>query len=579
MAKTYADPAVYNERVNVNDLDRLLLANSDNNATEYATIGSILSKAATANDIVKMQADSHHLTDQYNYSADVIEGASILSTGVLESYAGRGSLFFRLSKDGTADKIYGCTILTYQWYSSVLDLDSGSDSLGRTTSNNPPEGAKYCGLTIDTTLDYSNILIQKTGEYKSRADNHFLLNEYNYSADVVEGASIPITGVLESYADRGVLFFRLSKDGTADEISGCTILAYQWYSSVLDLGSGSDSLGRTTSNNPPEGAKYCGLTIDTTLDYSNILIQKTGEIADNLSVLGSTLNNSVGENCFANNLRTDLKILGFGNSFMRNSVHYLSKIASSGITVNLKIGNLYTGGTQLHQHLAALNDKTTPYVWNKYENGVNTETLNNQTGEYGLLNERWDAIILHQYTPWDYPFMPTLGLLIEKIISILGYCPKFYLNATWAGSLDNNVTYYGYATEIEMWEAVMDYNKEASRNSGVVNIIPTGTAVQNARTLSFANDYNRFVNAQGDWHHLNPAGGFIAACTIYEKIVRPLNGVSCDQTSFRILAETSLAPSSIIDSGILVTDTNYQVLCNSAIEAVKNPAVVTTITG
>lgn len=101
---------------------------------------------------------------------------------------------------------------------------------------------------------------------------------------------------------------------------------------------------------------------------------------------------------------------------------------------------------------------------------------------------------------------------------------------------------------------------------------------KNARTLSFADDYGRFVNIQGnDYHHLNPAGGFIAACTIYEKIIYPLNNKHCSETSFRITEDTALPPQTIVEPGILVTDDNYFSMCQSAIEAVQDPNSVKSI--
>jgi hypothetical protein len=83
------------------------------------------------------------------------------------------------------------------------------------------------------------------------------------------------------------------------------------------------------------------------------------------------------------------------------------------------------------------------------------------------------------------------------------------------------------------------------------------------------------VNNSPDLHHLNPAGGFIAACTLYQKIVAPLNGIACSQTTFRITSETAMPPDNNVQPGILVTDSNYAALCKCAIDAVNNPFVIT----
>jgi len=131
---------------------------------------------------------------------------------------------------------------------------------------------------------------------------------------------------------------------------------------------------------------------------------------------------------------------------------------------------------------------------------------------------------------------------------------------------------------LEQWQYEIDANKQACIDSGIIqnSIIPTGTAIQNARTLSYADDYFRFVNSGGDWHHLNCAGGFIAACTLYEKIIYPLNGVHCSNTTFRIPVAEVLPPGIVpVDTNVIVTNDNYLDLCNSAIDAVENPNTVT----
>ena len=321
-----------------------------------------------------------------------------------------------------------------------------------------------------------------------------------------------------------------------------------------------------------------GLTSNIIIDYKDYINSVTNDTTTSRVVSqASEVNNSTGETNFANGVQTNLKVLAFGNSFMRNSIHYLSEIASSGVGVNLTIGNLYTGGTQLSNHLSAMKNNTSPYVWNKYENGVNTETQTGQTAKRGLKDERWDAVILHQYTPWTYPMQPVLNEVMSEIVEILGYCPKFYINATWATHEDYVLSQNGFATETIMWDSMLNLSRTAGVEAGIIpfSIIPTGTAIQNARTLSFADDYNRFVNAGVDWHHLNSAGGFIAACTIYQSIVSPLNKVDCSDTTFRINTPEALPPGSQNDPGIVVTNANYLAMCNSAIDAVGFPNTIT----
>lgn len=411
---------------------------------------------------------------------------------------------------------------------------------------------------------------------KSQIDAHSISEGYNFAKDVLVKRNLLSNGIMEYYSNRSVFFFKIQKTGVAQDISidSGGILQYAWYSDVPDYYTGSNCISRTSENTPPENAKYCGVLLSGT-SFNSIQVSRSEESSVSKSIEYSFINNSIGETLFQNGLISNLKILGFGNSFMRNSVYYLSKIAN-GLGVNLTVGNLYVGGVNLSTHLQYLKNDTANYSYYKDKDGLSVNSENGKTAKYGLLDESWDAIILHQYQPTSVmpnyePFEPYLSNIIKEIVKVLGYTPKFYINATWAGSLDSNSTYYGYETEQDMWNGVLSANIQASEDSGIINIIPTGTAIQNARTLSFADEYGRFVNIQGnDYHHLNPAGGFIAACTIYEKIIYPLNNKHCSETSFRITEDTALPPQTTTEPGILVTDENYNLLCQSAIEAVLN---------
>jgi hypothetical protein len=299
---------------------------------------------------------------------------------------------------------------------------------------------------------------------------------------------------------------------------------------------------------------------------------------------GSLLNNSVGENCFANGVRNNLKILCYGNSFMLNTAYYISSIAK-GCGVNLIVGDLYTGGTNLGSHISALRNNSAVYGWRKWIDGVQTINTSNVAPMTALLNEHWDAIIVHQYKPWVEPYQPNLNIFINMIVEKIGYCPKIYVNSTWGKHKDVVLERDGFETEEAMWEAMLDECKAACTKAGIkeFNIIPVGTAIQNARTLPWTDidtTYNRFCElydndgVSTDKSHLNGAGGFIAAATVYQKIVAPLNGVSCLNTTFRITEPVALPPQ-VTPMNTPVTDDNYQDLCNAVIAAVNNPSIIT----
>lgn len=475
------------------------------------------------------------------------------------------------------------------FYSSEPDFDTTAGFIRRITPVTFPlaidDGVEWITVDIlDTRWNAAQSVFVVQNDLLNSIDNKLNIEDFkiailnkndNYSTYAMKNTNLGSDGITNSFNGRGLVIARIEEGARYIRHSGFTAAAFGWWSSLPDLENQTNWLERNNSNYVIEGAKYVGIVFLYTEWPSEIHIISDKNEIQNISLL----NNSVGENCFANGVRNNLKILAYGNSFMMNTAFYLSSIAN-GCGVNLIVGDLYTGGTNLDDHYAALLNNNDVYGYMKWEDGVRTVNQTGQTPMRGLTDERWDAIIVHQYTPWSEPFEPLLNRFINLIIEKIGYCPKIYINSTWAGHEDYVEEQYGFQTELEMWEYMLNACKGACKDSGIAefSILPTGTAIQNARTLSWADSYNRFCNDNGDWHHLNPAGGFIAACTVFQKIVKPLNGVNCSVTTFRITEATNLPPSQVVQQGILVTDSNYLQLCSAAIAAVNNPNVITNIT-
>lgn len=64
-----------------------------------------------------------------------------------------------------------------------------------------------------------------------------------------------------------------------------------------------------------------------------------------------------------------------------------------------------------------------------------------------------------------------------------------------------------------MYNAVVSVTREQARKAGIKKIIPTGTALQDARTTKLGNDLTR------DGFHMSKGfGRYLAACTWFETI-------------------------------------------------------------
>jgi hypothetical protein len=129
------------------------------------------------------------------------------------------------------------------------------------------------------------------------------------------------------------------------------------------------------------------------------------------------------------------------------------------------------------------------------------------------------------------------------------------LHQTWA--YQQNSTHSGFANynkdQTTMYAAILDATTRAAAAENITLIIPSGTAVQNART-SFIGD-----NLCRDGYHLDyNIGRYTAACTWYETI-----------TGNTVLANTYIPPS--------LSDRNAEVARKAAHSAVQRPLSVSQI--
>ena len=120
---------------------------------------------------------------------------------------------------------------------------------------------------------------------------------------------------------------------------------------------------------------------------------------------------------------------------------------------------------------------------------------------------------------------------------------------------------YGFSSD-NMWEAYLSATKELIENTGITNIIPSGTAVMNARASYLNTSESREFTKDG-YHMSNGTGRYLAACTWFEYFISPRYGVSVLGNQLRMPE----APSP-------VTDDNAEFLQKCAVEAVLSPFLI-----
>lgn len=219
-----------------------------------------------------------------------------------------------------------------------------------------------------------------------------------------------------------------------------------------------------------------------------------------------------------------LKVLAIGNSFSDDSVDELWKIATSWGIEDVTIGMLYIGGTSLQDHYNNIlkGESGNNYTYFKYQ-GIHRTSRPDQTIKEGLIDEPWDVIMVQQvsglsgvYESYNTP-EPYLQTLLDYIKeNQLNENGQIALNMTWAYSkTSNHHDYWRYNRDQEtMYEAIVTTAQQVLNSFKDISfVIPTGTAIQNARP--FIGDHHM----TRDGYHLDhTTGRYIAAMTVFKAI-------------------------------------------------------------
>ena len=226
--------------------------------------------------------------------------------------------------------------------------------------------------------------------------------------------------------------------------------------------------------------------------------------------------------CNPNAAGKQIRILAIGNSFSEDAVeHYLSELLMEA-GYDPIVANCYIGGCTLQKHWenesSTDNAKRNSNSYRKLVRGAKT-TTDNVSIEYILRDELWDYVIFQQgnglYGIVDshYPYLDNFLTYVTGILTT-GYKTGYQMN--WAFPVDcTDTARFGHYDndQMKMYEACRDAAFTLQERSHLDIIIPTGTAIQNGRTSSLGDIFNR------DWGHLDlNHGRYTASCTWFEAI-------------------------------------------------------------
>ena len=215
--------------------------------------------------------------------------------------------------------------------------------------------------------------------------------------------------------------------------------------------------------------------------------------------------------------RDTLRILAIGNSFSQDAIeqNLWELFHEDGTTV--VVGNLYIGGCTLQRHFFNSRNDTPDYMYRKVVDGVRTE-YPHRTLEMGLADEPWDVVSFQQASGVSGmygTFQPYLRELVRFVQARTRPGVLLVWHQTWAYSADaTHPEFPNYGRDQQrMYKSILAAGKRAMREDGIRVVIPSGTAVQNARGTFLGDRMNR------DGYHLELTyGRFAAACTWYEAL-------------------------------------------------------------
>lgn len=239
-----------------------------------------------------------------------------------------------------------------------------------------------------------------------------------------------------------------------------------------------------------------------------------------------------------------IKILAIGNSFSQDATYYLHDLAACD-QIELKVVNLYIGGSNLERHWNNIMNDTPEYLYEK--NGESSEQY--VSVKQVLDSEEWDYIVTQQAS-YDSGLTETYYPFIEKIFKyITEKAPKseFLLQETWAYETDSN--HDGFVrydrNQRRMYEKLSQAYRAVADKLGV-RLIPCGDIIQNLRGMKPFDYEKGGMSLCRDGFHMDFIyGRYLLAAVWYKFLI----GNSVVHNSF--MPQTKLAPNTRCEKKIL----------------------------
>ena len=264
-----------------------------------------------------------------------------------------------------------------------------------------------------------------------------------------------------------------------------------------------------------------------------------------------------------------LKILAIGNSFALDGLKYLPElIEASDINadkVEIYLVNHGSASLQLYSELAQCDTLPASLYFEKIFGNSEIWPAESLAD---ILSYDWDIITIQQESKSAYDYTSYQPYLDQLTSFIKATCPNKGVvlgwNLVW-GVWPLNADDPGTSR----WQNNAETCRQMLSDTQYFSIlVPSGTAVQNARALGIDND-GHFLT-RDNWHMSYGAGRYVAACAWWEAIIAPWSGVSVVGNQ-GIHTITSYELSSSANPCMPVTSDNNIILQLCAAKAIEKP--------
>jgi len=210
------------------------------------------------------------------------------------------------------------------------------------------------------------------------------------------------------------------------------------------------------------------------------------------------------------------RILAIGNSFSVDAMQYLYDVLKAGDGEDIHLGNLYIGGCSLQTHATNLANGTAAYTY--YQNTTGTWKESKSDIVSALKSEEWDYVTVQQvsgYSGIPDSYEPYLSEILKAIKE---NCPGATIawHMTWAyqrGSTHSDFPKYE-SNQQKMYDAIVNTVKSNVLTKDDISlVIPSGTAIQNARTSIFGDNLTR------DGYHMSYNVGRVITAYMWAKML------------------------------------------------------------